>query len=296
MNCLGHLRGERQALCKSSSCTGPLVSNLKALHPVRCAHRPLLASDRLLLCVHACNRAYLCRHQRATSVQPAAALQPSQSSSTQASAAQPFRRSNRSRGRTVIVRAAKDYYDILGVSKTADKKQIKQAYRQKARKFHPVSDVRAVNYYASSVGAETLTAVVYFSLSLAVLPHASLWLPVVIQPAYACMEGNHHRQVEDMLSTTPRQRCSVHSHLCSAISACTHAWLAMLCAAVALCMSPTSAQLWPCQAAQCTNDMLPTRIHTTESQWLAALQLPHIPCTKAVAGITLVRKHATLQQ
>jgi molecular chaperone DnaJ len=43
----------------------------------------------------------------------------------------------------VIVRAAGDYYDILGVSKTADKKQIKQAYRQKARKYHPVSCFRA---------------------------------------------------------------------------------------------------------------------------------------------------------
>lgn len=39
----------------------------------------------------------------------------------------------------MIVKAAGDYYDVLGVPRTADKKQIKQAYRQKARKFHPVS-------------------------------------------------------------------------------------------------------------------------------------------------------------
>jgi molecular chaperone DnaJ len=39
----------------------------------------------------------------------------------------------------VIVRAETDYYDILGVARDADKKAIKQAYRQRARKFHPVS-------------------------------------------------------------------------------------------------------------------------------------------------------------
>lgn len=39
---------------------------------------------------------------------------------------------------SVIVRADADYYDILGVPRSASKKEIKSAYRQKARKFHPV--------------------------------------------------------------------------------------------------------------------------------------------------------------
>jgi molecular chaperone DnaJ len=37
----------------------------------------------------------------------------------------------------VIVRAAADYYQTLGVSKGSDKKEIKSAYRGLARKFHP---------------------------------------------------------------------------------------------------------------------------------------------------------------
>ncbi|KAK9829535.1 hypothetical protein WJX72_006369 [[Myrmecia] bisecta] len=44
---------------------------------------------------------------------------------------------SQARGAAQIVRAESDYYDILGVKKGADKKEIKTAYRQKARKFHP---------------------------------------------------------------------------------------------------------------------------------------------------------------
>jgi len=33
--------------------------------------------------------------------------------------------------------AKRDFYDILGVPKTADEKQIKKAYRKVAMKFHP---------------------------------------------------------------------------------------------------------------------------------------------------------------
>ena len=41
-------------------------------------------------------------------------------------------------GGSVVVRADRDFYQILGVSRDADKKTIKSAYRQLARKFHPV--------------------------------------------------------------------------------------------------------------------------------------------------------------
>lgn len=40
------------------------------------------------------------------------------------------------RGSRLVVHAA-DYYDVLGVSRESDKKAIKSAYRQLARKFHP---------------------------------------------------------------------------------------------------------------------------------------------------------------
>lgn len=42
---------------------------------------------------------------------------------------------SRSRASTISVRA--DYYSALGVRKGADKKDIKSAYRKKAREFHP---------------------------------------------------------------------------------------------------------------------------------------------------------------
>ena len=33
--------------------------------------------------------------------------------------------------------AKKDYYEVLGISKEADEKEIKKAFRKKAMEFHP---------------------------------------------------------------------------------------------------------------------------------------------------------------
>lgn len=60
------------------------------------------------------------------------------SSSSFGSAAQQRRQSRRQQlGQRLVVRAERDFYQILGVEKGADKKTIKSAYRQLARKFHP---------------------------------------------------------------------------------------------------------------------------------------------------------------
>ena len=38
---------------------------------------------------------------------------------------------------SVVTHAARDYYEVLGVSRAADGKELKRAYRQLARKYHP---------------------------------------------------------------------------------------------------------------------------------------------------------------
>jgi len=41
------------------------------------------------------------------------------------------------RGQSLTVYASRDYYEVLGVSRSADPKEMKRAYRQLARKYHP---------------------------------------------------------------------------------------------------------------------------------------------------------------
>ena len=38
---------------------------------------------------------------------------------------------------TILLSAKRDYYDILGVTKTATQQEVKQQYRKLALKFHP---------------------------------------------------------------------------------------------------------------------------------------------------------------
>ena len=63
---------------------------------------------------------------------------------------------------------ARDYYDILGVSKNASQDEIKKAFRKKARQYHP--DVNKDNPKEAEAKFLYLTLVVvhstYLSLNL----------------------------------------------------------------------------------------------------------------------------------
>jgi molecular chaperone DnaJ len=39
--------------------------------------------------------------------------------------------------------SSNEYYDILGLKKTATQDEIKKAYREKARLYHPVSNTKS---------------------------------------------------------------------------------------------------------------------------------------------------------
>ena len=55
------------------------------------------------------------------------------------------------RGAALVTRAARDYYDVLGVSKAADGKELKRAYRAAVRPRHALSSFPALPKPSSAV-------------------------------------------------------------------------------------------------------------------------------------------------
>ncbi|KAI3434453.1 hypothetical protein D9Q98_002530 [Chlorella vulgaris] len=92
----------------------------------------------------------VCSSHRRSSSRPAAsqplrhrisglptALAPSAAFGSNAAVQPQQRKQRRTLGGRLVVRAERDFYQILGVARDADKKTIKSSYRQLARKFHP---------------------------------------------------------------------------------------------------------------------------------------------------------------
>ena len=65
--------------------------------------------------------------------------------------------------------AKRDYYDVLGISRSADKSTIKRAYRKLAKKYHPDTN-------AGNAQAAVLTVIPdRMEASMNIISKAAIW-------------------------------------------------------------------------------------------------------------------------